>query len=100
MQPYFGQENIQFHYVDTDGAVKSMKTKDYIKDLKNLEDLFDFSNFNENHELVSIKNEKVRTKFELETPKNIWIDELAALQSKMYAFKHGVDSKNDKKGII
>ena len=33
-------------------------TKDIIKDLKNLEDLFDFSTLNENHELSSSKNKR------------------------------------------
>ena len=46
LQPYFGQENLQLHYVDTNGMFLSMKTKDIIKDLKNLEDIFDFSNLN------------------------------------------------------
>ena len=31
LQPYFGQENLQLHYVDTDGMIFSMKTKDIIK---------------------------------------------------------------------
>ena len=44
LQPYFGQENLQLHYIDTDGIILSMKTKYIIKNLKNLEDIFDFSN--------------------------------------------------------
>ena len=55
LQPYFGQENIQLHYMDTDSFVLSVNTKDIIKDLKNLEDIFDFSNLDENHELFSKK---------------------------------------------
>ena len=51
LQNYFGQENLQLHYIDTDGMFLSMKTEDIIKDLKNLEDIFDFSNLDENHEL-------------------------------------------------
>ena len=35
LQPYFGQENLQLHYVDTDGMILSMKTQNIIKDLKN-----------------------------------------------------------------
>ena len=58
VQPYFGQENLQLHYIDTDGMILSMKTKDIIKDLKTLEDIFDFSNLDENHELFSNKNKK------------------------------------------
>ena len=58
LKPYFNQEKLQLHYIDTDGMILSMKTKDIIKDLKNLEDNFDFSNLDENHELFSNKNKK------------------------------------------
>ena len=81
LQPYFGQENIQLHYMDTDSFILSVNTKDIIKDLKNLEDIFDFSNLDKNHELFSNKNKKVIGKFKIETPKNIWIDEFVCLRS-------------------
>ena len=87
LQPYFGQENLQLHYIDTDGMILSMKTKGIIKDLKNLEDVFDFSNLDENHELFSNKNKKVIDNFKIETPKNIWINEIVCLRSKNYSFK-------------
>ena len=45
--------------MDTDSFVLSVSTKDIIKDLKNLEDLFDFSILNENQELFSDTNTKV-----------------------------------------
>ena len=99
LQPYFGLENLQLHYMDTDSFVLSVKTKDIIKELKNFEDLFDFSNLNENHELFSSKNKNVSGKFKIETPKNIWIDEFLALRSKCYAFRCGDDSKNKLNGI-
>ena len=51
LQPYFGKENIQLHYKDTDAFVVSLNTKDIIRDLKTLEDVFDFSNLDKNHEL-------------------------------------------------
>ena len=35
--------------------ILSMKTEDIVKDLKNLEDSFDFSNLDENHELFTEK---------------------------------------------
>ena len=94
LQPYFRQEIIHLHYMDTDSFVLSVNTKDVIKDLKNLEDIFDFSNLDKNHELFSNKNKKVIGKFKIETPKNIWIDEFVCLRSKMYAFKCADDSKN------
>ena len=58
LQPFFGQENIHLNYVDTDAFVLSLNTKDIIKDLKNLEHIFDFSNLDKNHELFSNKNKK------------------------------------------
>ena len=79
---------------NTDSFVLSVNTKDIIKDLKNLEVLFDFSNLDENHELFSNKNKKVTGKFKIETPKNIWIDEFICLRSKMCAFKCGDETKN------
>ena len=99
LQPYFGQENIQLHYMDTDSFVLSVNTKDTNKDLKNLEDIFDFSNLDENHELFSNKNKKVIGKFKIKTPKNIWIDEFLWFRSILDAFKCGDHSKNKLKGI-
>ena len=99
LQRYFGQQNIQLHYMDTDSFLLSVNTKDIIKDLKNLEDIFAFSNLDKNHELFSNKNKKVSGKFKIETPKNIWIDDFVCLRSKMYAFKCGGDSKNKLKGL-
>ena len=58
LQPYFKQQKIQLHYMDTDSFVLSVNTKDIIKDLKNLQDLFDFSILSENYELFSNKFKK------------------------------------------
>ena len=79
LQPYFGQENIQLHYMDTDSFVLSVNTKDVIKDLKKLEDIFDFSNLHQTHELFSNRNKKVIGIFKIETPKKSWIDEFVSL---------------------
>ena len=43
------------HYMDTDNFVLSVNTKDIIKDLKNLEDIFDFSNLDKNMNFSVIK---------------------------------------------
>ena len=101
LQPYFIRENLQLHYIDMDGMILSMKTKDIIKDLKNLEDIFDFSNLDVNHELFSNKNKEVIGKLKIETPKNIWIDEFVCLRSKAYSFKckNNDENKNKIKGI-
>ena len=90
------KKNVQLQYMDTDSFVLSVNTKDVIKDLKNL---FDFSNLDKNHGLFNNKNKKVIGKFKKETPKNYWIDEFVCLRSKMYAFKCGNDCKNKLKGI-
>ena len=101
LQPYFGQENLQLHYIDTDGMILTMRTENIIKDLKNLEDIFDFSNLDKNHELYSNKNKKVIGKFKIETHKSIWIDEFVCLTSKAYSFKckNNDGNKNKIKGI-
>ena len=84
LQPYFGQETLQLLYIDSDGVILSMKTQNIIKDLKILEDIFDFSNLDENHELFSEKkNKKVIGKYKIGTPKNNWIDEFLCLRSKV-----------------
>ena len=98
LQPYFAQENLKLRYLDTDGMFLSVKTKDIIKDLKNLEDIFDFRNLDKNHELYSERNKKVIGKFKIETPKNTWIDEFVCLGSKAYSFKCK-DNKEDKNKI-
>ena len=49
--------------------ILSMNTKNIIKDLKNSEDIFDFSTLDENHELFSEKNKIVIAKFKIETQK-------------------------------
>ena len=99
LQPYFGEKNLRLHYVDTDAFVLSVNTNDFIRDLTNLKDIFDFSNLNKNHDLVRNKNKKVNGKYKIETPKNIWIDEVVCLRSKMYSFKCRDDSKNKLKSI-
>ena len=96
LQPYFGPENIQSNYIDTDAFVLGVNTEDIIKDLKTLEDIFDFSNLDKNHELFSNNNKKLIGKFKIQTLKIIWIDKFVCLRSKKYWFKCGDDSKNKK----
>ena len=100
IQPYFGQKKIQLHYKDTDSFVLSVKTNDINKDLKNLENIFDFSNLDENHELFSNKNKKLIRFFKIETPKSIWVDEFNCLRSKMYSFKCGDDIKKNQRVFL
>ena len=64
-----------------------------------MEDIFDFSNLDKNHDLYSIENKKIIGQFKIETPESICIDEFVCLRSKMDSFKCGDDSKNKLKGI-
>ena len=52
------KKNLHLRYMDTDSFILNVNTKDIIKDLKNLEDIFGFSNLDQNHEIFSNKNEK------------------------------------------
>ena len=95
-QPYFGEENIQYHYGDTDAMVLSIKTKDIFEDLYNLRDLFDFSNLKKEYNMFSEDKKKLLKKFKFETPETIWIDdEFICLRSKAYSFKCGVKMKTN-----
>ena len=99
LQPYFGEKNLHLHYMDTDSFILSVNTNDFIRDLKHLDDMFDFTNIDKNIELFSNKNKKVIGKFKIETPKNIWVDEFVCLRSKMSSFKCGDDSRSKFKGV-
>ena len=69
LEPYFGEKNIKSQYIHTDAFVPSFISKDVVRDFQTLEELIDFSNLNENHELISNKNKKVIGKFKIETLK-------------------------------
>ena len=98
LQPFFRLENLQLHYMDTDSFILTVKTIDLIRDIKNLVDIFGFSNLDE---LFSIKNKKLIGIFKIENPKNIWIDKFVCLRSKAFSFKcnDNTESKNKIKGI-
>ena len=51
-------ETSQLLFMDTDSFILGKITKDYIKDLKNLEDIIDFSDLVEKDEIISNKNKK------------------------------------------
>ena len=67
----FGEKTIQNLYKNTDAFVLSIFSKVKIKDLENHQDIFDFSNLSESHEICSNKNEKEIGNFKIETPKSI-----------------------------
>ena len=91
LRPFFGGKNLQCHYIDSDAIVLSIVSKDIIKDLKKLEDMFDFSNLDKKHETFNNKKKKVIGKIKIKRPQNIWIDDFVCLRSKMCSFKCGDD---------
>ena len=99
LDPCFKERKRHLQYMVTDSFILTVNTEKIIKDIKNLEDIFDCSNLDKNHEIISNKNEKLLKEFKIETPKIIWIDEFIAWRSKVYSFKCGDDSKNKLKGI-
>ena len=62
--------------MDTDSFILSVNTKDIIKDLKKLEDIFDFSNIDENYEVFSNKNKKVTVNLKLKLLKTLGLTNL------------------------
>ena len=53
MQSFSKEKIMQLHYMGGDNFVLSVNTNDISKNVKNLDDLFQFSNLKENHELFS-----------------------------------------------
>ena len=68
MQPYFGEDNLKLHYLDTDSFIFSFEPiKILIEDLKHFKEDFDFSDLDSSHELYSEANKKVIGKRKLES---------------------------------
>ena len=86
MQRYFGEDNLELHYLDTDSFIFSFQPiKSLIEDLKNFREDFDFSELDPSHELYSKDNKKVIGKKKLETAPELDLDEAVFLRSKSYS---------------
>ena len=94
-QPYYGQDNIELLYMDTDAFVLKLKTKDVKSDLSKLKDYFDFSNYPEDH-ILHDKSKKKIPGFLKDELAGIEMSEFIALRSKMYAFKTKEDIETKK----
>jgi hypothetical protein len=86
LQPYFEAKNIELLYQDTDSFVLKLKTEELNKDLENLKDNFDFSNYPKENKLYDASKKKVPGYFKDELAGKEMI-EFIALRSKMYAYK-------------
>ena len=82
----------------------SIKTKDIVYDLSNLQDqykMFDFSNLNKEHRLFSNEFKKIPGYLKIETPKSLYIDKFVCLRSKCCAYITQLDGYENKfKGIV
>ena len=88
MQPYFGEDNLELHYLHTDSFIFSFKPiKSLIEDLKRFKEDFDFSDLDPSHELYSEDNKKVIGKMKLETLPELDLDEALFLRSKSFSPK-------------
>ena len=101
MQPYFGEDNLELHYLYTDAFIFSFKpTKSLIEDLKHFKEDFNFSDLYPSHELYSETNKKVIGKMQIETAPELDVDEAVFLRSKSYSLNIKQNSSHCKhKGV-
>ena len=86
MQPYFGEDNLELHYLDTYSFIFSCKPiKNLFEVLKHFKEDFDFSDLDPSLELYSGANKKVIGKMKLETAPELDLDEAAFFRSKSYS---------------
>ena len=98
LQPYFGEKNLELLYQDTDSFVLKIRTDDLQKDLMELKDHFDFSNYPKDHPLYDASKKKVPGYFKDELAGEE-MTEFIALRSKMYAYKTKDREEKRLKGI-
>ena len=81
-------------FTDTDSLTYAIETEDIFSDMLEDEDLFDFSDYPQNHQCFSLQNKKVIGKFKDEMA-GCFIREFIGLKAKMYSVK----STNGKESI-
>ena len=85
--------------METDSFVLGVYNSITVKDLQNLDDLFDLRKLNENHEFFSDKKENNSGKLQREIPKNVLTVEYICLGSIAYSFIRASD-KTQKSKVI
>ena len=85
MLPYFGKENLDLLFTDTDSLCYHIKNKCPDEFMKIKKDLFDLSNYNKDHKLYDKTNNKVVGKFKNEEAETEII-EFVGLRSKCYSY--------------
>ena len=101
MQPYFGEDILELHYLDTDSLIFSFKPiKSLTEDLKHFKEDFDLSVLDPSHELHSEDKKKVIGKMKLETAPELHLYEAVFLRSKSYSLDIKQNSSHCKhKGV-
>ena len=101
MQPYFGEDNLELHYLDTDSFIFSFKPiKSLLEDFKHFKEDFDFSDLDPSHELYSKENKKVIGKMKLEALPELDLDEAVFLRSKSHSLNFKQNNSHCKhKGV-
>ena len=101
MQPYFEEDNLELHYLDTDSFIFFFKPiKNLIEDLKHFKKDFDSSDLDPSHELYSEAKKKVIGRMKSETAPELDLDEAVILRSKSYSLKIKQNSSHCKhKGV-
>ena len=97
-------DKIRLCYQDTDSLIYEIETEDIYKDMSEMKEHFDFSDYKMDHPLYNESNKKVIGKFKDELNGNI-MTEIVALKPKQYAFKtedgeEQKKSKGIKKNVI
>ena len=95
LKPRYG-DNVSLLYTDTDSLILRFQTDDLYADMSEMADVYDTSNYPEDHPLYSTENDKVVGKFKDELGGKP-MAEFVGLRSKMYAYRgEGFDGKRAK----
>ena len=84
---------VELIYTDTDNLIIHVETDDIYKDMLEDKNLYDFSEYPEDHPNYDIKNKKVLMKFKDEMKSKI-ITEFIGLKSKMYS-SNNIDNNDE-----
>ncbi|KAK3106934.1 hypothetical protein FSP39_003319 [Pinctada imbricata] len=91
-------EKAELLFTDTDSLMYHIETNDVYNDMLENKELFDLSNFPEDHPLFDASKKAIPGLFKDETAGQ-GIDEFCGLRSKMYSFTYGATEKKKAKGI-
>jgi hypothetical protein len=84
MMPRYGPEKAILLFTDTDSQTFLIETEDVYKDMREMKEQYDFSNYPEDHPMYSTANKGVPGKMKDETA-GVAIDEFIGVGSKLYS---------------